>query len=187
MTQTQRGVRLIAYPTVSLADARLKFNEASALFARGIDPQVPPPLQCSDVPQEELTVSKLAELWVTKWSQKHHSVKWANTLKLALEKDILPIYGNRLASNIRRRDAVAILEEKAAAAPGQAMNLHKALRGMFQYALDREMVEFNPFAAISPAKSIPAMRQKKPRTGTDRRRDKILLDCHRPGRWVGQH
>jgi len=85
--------------------------------------------------------------------------QWYNTLNLALEKDIIPDYGQRLASEIRRRDAIAILEQKAISAPGQAVNLHKALRGMFQYALEREMVEFNPFAVIRVDRVIPNMKQ----------------------------
>jgi hypothetical protein len=67
----------------------------------------------------------------------------AKHLKLALGKDVLPVYGSRLVSDIRRRDAIAILESKAADAPGQAKNLHKALRGMFGYALEREMIWIN--------------------------------------------
>ena len=76
-------------------------------------------------------------------SKVHHTPKWQITFKLALEKDVLPVYGSRLVSDIRRRDAIAILVSKAADAPGQARNLHKALRGMFGYALEREMIWIN--------------------------------------------
>lgn len=143
---------------VALTEARTKFNEASATLARGTDPQQQLPPETTAATPEQLTVAGLHDLWV-KWSEQHHSVKWANTLKLALEKDILPTYGQRLASEIRRRDAVAILEQKAATAPGQAVNLHKALRGMFQYAVERELVEYNPFAEIRAARTIPTMKQ----------------------------
>jgi len=155
----RRKMNLGGYPHVSLEEARRKHREAINQVTDGVDPQYIPPVQEVVPEPEQLTMSVLAELWATKWSQKHHSAKWANTLKLALEKDILPIYGNRLASEIRRRDAVAILEEKAATAPGQAVNLHKALRGMFQYAVERELVEYNPFSEIRATRVIPAMRQ----------------------------
>lgn len=153
----RRIMHLGNYPAVSLAEARTTYNEAAALLARGTDPQ-----QVSTEPSitlpEQLTVTGLYEMWV-KWSEQHHSAKWANTLKLALDKDILPTYGQRLVSEIRRRDAVAILEQKAATAPGQAVNLHKALRGMFQYAVERELVEYNPFSEIRAARTIPTMKQ----------------------------
>lgn len=154
----RRIMHLGNYPAVALTEARTKFNEAAAFLARGTDPQQQPSAETTLALLEQLTVTGLHELWV-KWSEKHHSVKWANTLKLALEKDILPTYGQRLASEIRRRDAVAILEQKAATAPGQAVNLHKALRGMFQYAVERELVEYNPFSEIRATRTIPTMKQ----------------------------
>jgi len=154
----RRIMHLGNYPAVALTEARTKFNEAAALLARGTDPQQQAPPETTAVPPDQLTVTDLYELWV-KWSERHHSAKWANTLKLALEKDIVPAYGQRLASEIRRRDAVAILEQKAATAPGQAVNLHKALRGMFQYAVERELVEYNPFSEIRAARTIPTMKQ----------------------------
>ncbi|MGE3548993.1 MAG: tyrosine-type recombinase/integrase [Geobacter sp.] len=154
----RRIMHLGNYPAVALTEARTKFNEAAALLARGTDPQHQAPPETTAVPPDQLTVTDLYELWV-KWSEQHHSAKWANTLKLALGKDILPTYGQRLASDIRRRDAVAILEQKAATAPGQAVNLHKALRGMFQYAVERELVEYNPFSEIRAIRTIPNMKQ----------------------------
>lgn len=162
----RRIMHLGNYPAVTLADARIKYNEAAAQLARGTDPQkaaltptLPPP--------EDFTVQALAELWLD-WSKQHHAARWANTLALTLKKDVLPQYGNRLATDIRRRDAMAILETKSKSAPGQARNLHKALRGMWQYGVERELVEFNPFAEIRAGRSIPAMKQES--------RERILND-----------
>jgi integrase len=162
----RRKMNLGNYPSVSLEEARRRHRDALTLVDNGVDPQLPPPPP--EPEPEVLTVKELAKKWIEDWSAGNHSVRWTNTLKLAVEKDVLPEYGDWLIVEIRKKHAVAILEGKAATAPGQAVNLHKALRGMFQYALDREMVEFNPFAAISPAKSIPAMRQKS--------RERVLTD-----------
>jgi integrase len=170
----RRIMHLGNYPTVSLAEARTTYNEAAALLARGTDPQQLA-TEPSITPPEQLTVTGLYEMWV-KWSEQHHSTKWANTLKLALEKDILPTYGQRLASEIRRRDAVTILEQKAATAPGQAVNLHKALRGMFQYAVEREIVEYNPFSEIRAARTIPTMKQTA--------RERVLSDAEVKFLWT---
>lgn len=147
------------YPEVSLADANDKHNQAKVQVRRGIDPRKPDEPETMPIDEtENLTVTQLKEKWCSDWSEKHHSPKWHNTLKLALEKDILPTYGQRLASEIRRRDAVAILEEKAVTAPGQAVNLLKALRGMFQFAVKRELVEYNPFSDVDATRTIPSMR-----------------------------
>lgn len=157
----QKRLTLGSWPAVSLAEARERHLEALLKLKRGEDPRPQPPAEVEETAveiSENLTIDQLKEKWCA-WSEKNHSVKWYNTLKLALEKDIIPAYGQRLASAIRRRDAVAILEQKAASAPGQAVNLHKALRGMYQYAVERELIEFNPFSEIRAARTIPAMRQ----------------------------
>jgi hypothetical protein len=146
------------FPHVSLELARKKFRSAANLVADGIDPQISPSAPVTEAP---LTLEILASQW-TAWSAEQHDPKWANTLKLAIAKDFLPIYGSRLASELRRREAVAILEAKAVTAPGQARNLHKALRGMFSYAVERELVDSNPFAEIRAARVIPTM---KPQSG----------------------
>lgn len=158
LSGSRRKLNLGSYPDVSLATARDEHAKARLLVRQGIDPSEPLPIPIPE--PEALTIEALADLWL-KWSKENHVPKWANTLKLALEKDILPIYGARLASEIRRKDALAILEAKALIAPGQARNLHKALRSMWEHGKDRELVEYNPFAEIKVSKSIPTMKQGK--------------------------
>jgi integrase len=157
----RQRLSLGSWPAVSLADARQAHSEAWLRLQRGEDPKPQQPAAVEETPAEtpeNLTIAQLKEKWCA-WSEKHHSAKWYNTLKWALEKDIIPDYGQRLSSEIRRRDAVALLEKKAATAPGQAANLLKALRGMYQYAVERELVEFNPFSEIRAARTIPSMKQ----------------------------
>lgn len=161
------------YPVISLTEAHQRHRDSLSALAAGTDPQT---VKVASVTESEvgaepepeiLTVKGLKELW-ERWSIQNHSKKWENTLRLAVNKDVLPIWGNRPISEIKRRDAVELLEKKAKTAPGQARNLHKALRGMWSYAVDRELVEFNPFSEIKPAKSIPKMRQIS--------RERVLLD-----------
>ena len=143
---------------IKLADARDAYTNAWQMVRKGIDPQVVPTEVKSPATSVSTTVADLVEKWM-KWSAAHHSPKWANTLKLTLEKDFLPRYGNRLAIDIKRMDAANILKEKAKTAPGQARNLHKALRGTWEYGVDEELVEFNPFAELKTTKRIPSMKQ----------------------------
>lgn len=145
------------YPAVSLSEARNNHLEAQILVARGEDPRKPATKESKNPETEPVTVKFLADKW-TNWSKQHHTSRWSNTLILALKKDVLPFYGQCLASEVRRKDAIELLERKAATAPGQANNLHKALRGMWQYGVERELVEFNPFAEIRASRTIPAMK-----------------------------
>lgn len=155
--QKRQRLLLGSYPSVSLAQAREKHMEAVLVLKKGGNPKLP---AVEPVPQiEKLSVQELADLWFA-WSEQNHSAKWSNTLQLAIKKDFLPSHGHQLVAAIRRRDAVAVLEVKASKAPGQAVNLHKALRGMWELAKEKEYVEYNPFAEIRVARAIPAMRQK---------------------------
>ena len=56
--------------------------------------------------------------------------------------------------DIRRRDAIKLIENIAAKKPGSARNVLLAARAMFTYALRRELVEFNPFSEVGLA--VPA-------------------------------
>jgi len=59
--------------------------------------------------------------------------------------------GKKLITEIRRRDAIALIQDVAARAPGQSGNVLKAGRQVFEYALLREWVETQPFLQITKA------------------------------------
>jgi len=154
------------YDDVGLADAREIHSDQRKALRRGINPKISqaPPSPTPEEPSPPLTVATLAKEWLKEYSmpdpakkKNNHSAKWHNTLKLALKKDIIDTaYGSMTAADLRRKDAIAIIGTKAAVTPGQSKNLLKALRQMYEYAVDRELLEFNPFANIK-AKSIPAL------------------------------
>lgn len=155
------------YPVIDLAEAHQRHRNSLDTLAAGTDPQTITTETPTETEPEAYTINKLAEDWGI-WSRANHSQKWAWTLSLAVQKDVLPIWGKRPVSEIRRKEAIELLEKKAKTAPGQARNLHKALRGMWSYAVDRELVEFNPFSEIKAAKSVPKMKQVS--------RERVLLD-----------
>ena len=59
--------------------------------------------------------------------------------------------GKKTITEIRRRDAIALIQDVAARAPGQSGNVLKAGRQIFEYALLREWVETQPFLKITKA------------------------------------
>lgn len=121
---------------------------------------------------------------------------------------MISAWGPRPAKDIRRRDAVLLLETVAKRAPGQARNVQKAAQGMFNYAVERELLDYNPFAEIRVSRTIPAMKQRsRKRTltdqeirhiwtaidkgggsdGTKRALKLILVTGQRPGEVCGLH
>jgi len=69
---------------------------------------------------------------------------------------VLPAWIDRSAISIRRSDAISLIEPLAAYSPGQARGVMKIARAMFNYALDRELVDLNPFTRLPSA--IPAVK-----------------------------
>lgn len=156
----RRQLNLGNYPDISLEAAHKTYLESAALVKSGIDPMAKPVEETAEPAQQEveLTVRRLAvDLYLDEWSKIHHSERWHYNNRKALEADILPVWGVRLAVDIRRKDAVEILELVAKRAPGQARNVLKAARGMYSYAVDRELLEYNPFADIKISRTIPMM------------------------------
>ncbi|ABB32504.1 integrase, bacteriophage P4-type [Geobacter metallireducens GS-15] len=152
----RKELKLGNYPEVTLKDARIKHGEAYARLVNGEDPVTPPVIKAE--PQDEnLTFGHFTELYL-QWSKDNHSPKWHNTIKCALNKDALPVWEYTLIASIKRRDAIAFLENVARRGI-QVINLHKATSSVFDYALEREYIESNPMAGLK-AKTIPALKPK---------------------------
>ena len=56
----------------------------------------------------------------------------------------MPYWGDKDIENIKRVDGIELLERVAKRSPGQVANVHKAARGVFDYALQRGCLEYNP-------------------------------------------
>lgn len=106
-----------------------------------------------------LTVADLIPLYVE--HIKNHLVPLSvRQQKRTLEHDMLPVWQHRPLKEIRRPDAIKLIELIQKRAPGQARNVKKAAQSMFDYAEAREYVEFNPFTRVQ--KHVPAI---APRSG----------------------
>lgn len=143
----RRQLNLGIYPATKLADARKKFLDAAGLVAEGLDPQNQPERA---VGSQELTVSSLAYQYF-KHIETYLVARSVKQQKRTIEQDVLPAWGERPAKDIRRRDAIELIETVASRAPGQARNVLLNARTMFSFALHREMIEYNPFSGVGAA------------------------------------
>ncbi|RQW86975.1 MAG: DUF4102 domain-containing protein [Geobacter sp.] len=153
-------------PDTSLAEARQKYAEAYIQVKSGVDPQAPPPEPPPAPTEPEFTnVTDLKSKYIKhiKTHLVERSVKHQDD---RLEKHLIPAWGDRPTTSIRRRDAIELIEKIAAKKPGAARNVLLAARAMFTYARRREMVEYNPFSEVGLA--VPAA------TANDR--DRTLSD-----------
>ena len=196
----RRILHLGNYPVVTLADAREKYLEAAQKAAKGVDPQNE--LQVMD---DAPTVGCLAKLYL-KHIEGHLVERSVKHQTRSITRDVLPVFGAKRVADIRRRDAIYLVESIAKRAPGQARNVLLHARAMFTYALHRELIEYNPFSGVGAAvpKVSPSSRERAlenseikmllkalwngPETSFVRRGILlVLVTGQRPGEVVGMH
>lgn len=141
---------------MKLADARTKYNAAYELHKNGIDPGA---VERQEKQERRLapTVDDLADDYIKKWA-KPRKRSWEGD-KRTLDVEIIPKWGKRKAKEIKRRDVVLLLEEIAERAPVMANRTRALLSKVFNFALEREIVEVNPCTGVKPAvKEEPTVR-----------------------------
>ena len=149
------------FPRMSVAEAHKAFADAALAVAEGGDPAraiVADNKRRREAPR----VTDLADLYMEKWA-KPRKKSWRKD-EAMLAKHVLPAMGDRRVGDIRRRDIVDLLDGVVAAgAPIQANRVLALVRKMFNFALTRDLVEFNPCQAV-------------PRPSKERRKDRMLND-----------
>ncbi len=161
----RRQMNLGIYPNMKLSDARQKYRDAANIHAAGKDPQAIE--EVSALPEEK-TIKQFVEQYLENWSKVNHSSIWNYNNRKSLENDVLPEWGHRLVSSIRRSDTLALIEKVAKRAPGQARNVVKATRQMLWYAQERGIIDASPFGN-KIYKFVPTIRPRsRARTLSDK-------------------
>jgi len=145
----------------SLATAHQRYTDARGLVLKEIDPQAPPePESIPEPAGRPLTVKELKKKYIAHitggLNEKGEIIHGLSPDSVKnqdnrLEKRLIPAWENRLITDISKNDAIELLE--CISKPGAARNILLAGRAMFSYALDRELILFNPFA--NAGKAVP--------------------------------
>lgn len=139
----KRRLTLAAYPTLTLAEAR-DLAKASVLAAsQGLDPAHQKQLE-KGLP----TFAAVAEEYLRRHaSQKRSGAEDARILT----RDVLPDWGERLAKDIQRRDVIRLLDRICdRGAPIQSNRTLALVRTIFNWAIGRDLVDFNPCSQVKP-------------------------------------
>lgn len=138
----QKMLALGVYPDVSLADARVRRDEARKLLANGIDPG--DKKKNDKVEQEEArTFEQLAIEWHAtnkKWSEEH-----SRRVLKSLEDNLFPAIGKRNISELKTRDLLAPI--KAVELSGRlevASRLQQRTTAIMRYAVQSGLLDYNP-------------------------------------------
>lgn len=165
-----RRLTLGQYPSMTLTRAHEEYAKARTIVKSGGDPAADA-VACKLEQKLADTVAGFADEYMERWA-KPRKRSWKEDQRI-LKKDILPAWGRRKMRDITRRDINLLLDAiMDRGAPASANRTHALIHKMFNFALSRDVVPFNPCAGIGkPAKT--------------RQRDRILSDNEVRTHWNG--
>jgi integrase len=124
-----------------VADARRLARQALDNAASGIDPSPVRQTRPAD------TVAAVVDQFITRYA-KPRNRSWAGTDGI-LRRDVIPAWGLRDVQSITRRDVIVRLDEVVdSGRPGSANHLLSAVRKMFNWCVERGVIEANPCAGV---------------------------------------
>ena len=139
-----RRLTLGKYPELSLAEARAKAAQAGELLKQGIDPgqkKIVELVEYRTSPTfEEAVVSYL------EWAE-NNKKSWREDERM-LRTEFVPHLGRAKIGDIRRKQVVALLDDKAKTAPVQANRLLAVIRKMFNFCVEREILDATPLVKM---------------------------------------
>jgi integrase len=149
----RRRLTFGAYPSISLASARTRADEAKAAIASGHDPQA--------IASE--TLQAICELYMAHEGAKLRSAEWR---KSVLDRHIYPILGSRPIAEIKRSEIVRLLDQiEEGSGPVMATQTLAVLRKVMNWHATRSDDFLSPI--------VRGMARTRP---TERARDRILSD-----------
>lgn len=197
----RKEMNLGQYPHISVAEARSKFNKAFDLLKKGKDP-ADIDRQAKEERRKAHTVADLVDEYLERHA-KRFKRSWGADERL-LNKEIVPAWGKRKAADIKKRDVTLLLEKIVdRGTPAMSNQVLKITRKMFNFAVERDILQHSPFAAVKAL----APNNSRERTLTEaeiktlwgslnnaamsdeiRRALKlVLLTAQRPGEVAGMH
>ena len=153
----QRRLKIGTYPAMKLAEARQLADDMKASVEKGEDP-------FADRLREKSaeTFADLAQEYMTR-----HAIPKKKTWRedqRVLDKDVLPRWRHLRPNEIRRADVRQLIETVADRGSPIQANHHLALiRKIFNFAIERDWLEFNPCHMVKkPGKERPRERVLTP-------------------------
>ena len=139
-----RRLTLGQYPDLSLAEARAEAAQAAELHKQGVDPGQKKLVELVEYRTsptfEEAVVSYL------EWAEKNKK-SWREDERM-LRTEFVPHLGRAKIGDIRRKQVVALLDDKAKTAPVQANRLLAVIRKMFNFCVEREILDATPLVKM---------------------------------------
>ncbi len=161
----QRRLRLGNFPPMSLAAARKQATRRLNAVDEGKDPAAE-----KAEARAASTFGELAQLYLEKHAPKKRS---ADEDRRIMERELLPRLRAFHARDVKRADVIALLDEIATRpAPIMSNRVLALLRKLYNFGIERGLLEANPCALVKPA-------------GVEKRRERVLSEEEIRGLWRG--
>ncbi|VUC88121.1 putative site specific integrase [Raoultella terrigena] len=148
-------ISLGVYPTITLADARSRRDDARKLVAEGKNPsEVRKEQKIALQTESESAFEKIATEWhqmkSTKWSE-----GYASDIMEAFKNDIFPYVGTRPIGEIKPLELLNVLRKiEKRGALEKMRKVRQRCSEVFRYAIATGRAEFNPAADLSSALEV---------------------------------
>jgi integrase len=153
-----RRLTLGRHPVLGLADARAAARDALAQIDAGTDPQAEKRTARAAKVEAELSDRDKIKTLLALYEDRHLStLKSGSEAARRLRAEVLPRWGDRDVTDIRRRDVIDLLDEIADSGRKTTANRVRAyLSRFFAFCVDREVIEASPAAGVrAPAEERP--------------------------------
>jgi len=178
----KRVLTLGEYPAMGLATAKeefLKYRNQVKLEGRDPAKEIQDAIEETKTAEQRAreeenrlpTIEKLA----AEYLKKHAKVKkrsWKEDERI-IDKDIIPVIGQKKAKDVTRRDIIKLLDKIAdRGAPIAANRTQALIKKMFNFAIGEDIVLFNPCLVIN-------------KRGEEHQKDRVLSDEEIKTHWHG--
>jgi integrase len=154
--------RIGDYPAMSLAKAREIAREWREDLRQGVDPKVK---RAERLRQEQRRrADTFAALFATFAEEHLTTLRSGGDVKSAIERRVIPEWGDRPVSEIRRADVNELIRKLRKVIPIGANRVLAYLKKFFNWMIDQDLIENSPAAAV-----------KRPTKET--KRDRVLSDA----------
>ncbi len=148
MEGQDKWLTLGQYPKLKIHEVLTKYAEVHEKTQAGEDPcetHINKHQEAFGLP----TVKQLSEEYIERYAKPHKNT-WKQDLRI-LQHDVLPNIGNLKVHRVKRNDVLNLLDLIVArGAPIQANRTLAVIRRMFNYAIDRDIIEVSPCSRIKP-------------------------------------
>ncbi|MBB3231071.1 tyrosine-type recombinase/integrase [Halomonas stenophila] len=153
----QREMRLGTFQPMRLSEARDAHGEAAKLVEKGIDPRRH---RAAEKARNEAAwvMSDAFERWIAFYERTPGRGKRLPTAKTVAQHKrrwrlhLAPRLSRMYVRDVTRRLVIEVLEDVVAKAPVEGRHCLNLMRGLLDYAEDRDHIDENPIANLTPAK-----------------------------------